>query len=177
MCACLPLGVCMRALTACANEDACISVHVRGLSCLRMHPFRYVRRSDVAFSPEKKAAHCPHDVRGLKSGLVWSGLRLGRHGWSSVSLHAEARPCSQVFVQLAHQRGHQGLKPPHTRSGPVGHLHRRTHPGQQPPDPLTRGLFAPRPSFKEGAFCSALIWSSVSAQAFVISAIDLLQMS
>ena len=90
-------------------------------------------------------------VLGLKSSLAWS--ESGLHGWSSVSLHTEARPCSQLFVQLAHQRGHQGLKAPH--SGPVGHLHRRTYPGHQPPDPLARRLFAPRPSFKKAVLFRA----------------------
>ncbi|KAA8581941.1 hypothetical protein FQN60_008681 [Etheostoma spectabile] len=75
------------------------------------------------------------------------GLRLDLHGWSPVSLHAEVRPCSQLFIQLVHQQGHQGLKTP--LSGPIGQLHRRTHPGQQPPDPLARGPPSSWQEFKE----------------------------
>ena len=44
-------------------------------------------------------------------------------------------------------------KPP--TQAQVGHLHRRTYPGHQPPDPLAQRLFAPRPSFKKGVLFSA----------------------
>lgn len=122
---------------------ACISVLVRGFSCKCMCPFCV----DQTWTFLWRRKQLTVLMLSWVLSLAW---RPGLHCWSSVSLHAEARPCSQLFVQLAHQRGHQGRKPPPPYSDPAGHLHCRTHPGHQPPDPLTRGLFAPRPSFKKG---------------------------
>lgn len=141
-------------------------MHVRGFKCMCMcrNWCVLIRR---AFFLEKKAAHCPRAVLGL-----WRpGLRAGLRGWISLSLHAEAWPCSQLFVQLAHQRGHQGLKTPSQAQSDTS----TAAPAQvaNPPTPLTPGLFAPRPSFKK----SVLFGSAVPASALVISAIDLLQMS
>lgn len=136
MCVCVHVQEFMRTNTVCVN------VHFR--ACVHFGMCADQTRG-------RKQLTVLRAVLGLKSSPAWS--ESGLHGWSSVSLHAEARPCSQLFVQLAHQRGHQGLKAPH--SGPVGHLQSRTYPGHQPPDPLARRLFAPRPSFKKGVLFSA----------------------
>lgn len=148
---------------------ACISVLVRGFSCKCMCPFCV----DQTWTFLWRRKQLTVLMLSWVLSLAW---RPGLHCWSSVSLHTEARPCSQLFVQLAHQRGHQGRKPP--------------PPTQTQPDTSTAAptqvtnLLTPSPAgyLLRGhrlrrVFCSALIWFTVSAQALVISAIDLPQMS
>lgn len=140
-----------------------ISVRAGSVACV------HLCGSGVAYSPEKKAAHCPRAVPGLRSSL--------KTGPASLELCvSEARPCSQLFVQLAHQQGPQGRDPPPST---------QTQPDTSTAAPTqVTNLLTPSPAgyLLRGhrlrrVFCSALIWSTVSAWALVISAIDLLQMS
>ena len=128
------LHVWMRNFGACAWVQ--MHVYASKLVCV------LIRR---AFFLEKKAAHCPHAVLGIKS--MAAGPESGS-AWLDLSVSARwSLALFPAVCSAGPPAGTPGTQNP--LSGPVGHLHRRTHPGHQPPDPLTPGLFALRPSFKK----------------------------
>lgn len=65
---------------------------------------------------------------------------------------AEARPCSRPVCSAGPPTGDP-------KNPPAGRLllRRSTRPGRRPPDPLSRGLFAPRSRFKKGRFVRLLV--------------------
>lgn len=115
------------------------ALHFCACGFTRMCPFA---RSDEAFSRRRK------QLTVLELSRVSGPARgPGPHRWSSAPLKPGLVP-SCLFSWPTNRDTRDATPPPY--SDPAGHLHCRTHPGHQPPDPLTRGLFAPRPSFKKG---------------------------
>lgn len=97
----------------------------------------------------KKAPPCSGCRPGI-SGPAWKQQR--RCCWCNP---AEARPCSWPVCSAGPPTGDAGdpKKPP----AGLLLLRRGTRPGRRPPDPLGRGLFAPRSRFKKGRFVRLLV--------------------
>lgn len=111
MCVCT--CTCNNALYVQMTTLACVSVHVRGFNCMCMCPFWYVCWSAVTFSLEKKAAHCPHAVLGLKSCRVWSETR---PAWLELCVSACWSPALFPAVCSAGpSAGTPGTQNPHLR--------------------------------------------------------------
>lgn len=136
---------CARMCKHCTCEWGCMHacLYMCAFSCMCVHCW------DVAFSPEKKAAHCPHAVLGLKSCLAWPGLKLVL-AWLELSVSACWRQA--LFPAVCSAGPPAGT--PGTQTPPL------LRSSQAPPPPLpprsptswlpySGGLFAPRPSLEK----------------------------
>lgn len=105
MCVC----VCLRANTACVNEDVCMHFYpcawVQLCVCVSTLVCVLIRRG-LFFRRRKQPTVLSRRRPGLNLARSESGPSI------SVCPRVEARPCSQLFVQLAHQQGTPGTPTP-----------------------------------------------------------------
>lgn len=127
-------------------------MHFRAYVWVQLHVYASIFCwSDGAFSLEKKAVHCLHAVLGLKSSPE-TGVCIAGALCLCMLKPGLVPSCLFSWPTSGDTRDAKPPPPPHT--DPAGHLYCHTHPGHQPPDPLSRGLFASRPSFEKGLLFS-----------------------